>query len=194
MADAKRDIQRQLWLLRLKRGDQSALTEIIGHWEKPLFYFLRRLLPDEADAWDALQDVWMSLLRKANSIRDGRAFNAWLYRAARNRAIDLLRRSRRFQQPEDEDETANDLEIAVAPSFSLDEALDLHRALDRLSLAHREAVTLHFLEDFTLDEIAEITQTSLGTVKSRLHYAKRALRRLLDEGYASPAKKGGRHD
>ena len=62
-----------------------------------------------------------------------------------------------------------------------DDAERVHRGLDRISLAHREALTLFFLEDFSIDEIASILNVSPGTVKSRLHYAKRALRLVLEK-------------
>jgi RNA polymerase sigma-70 factor (ECF subfamily) len=55
------------------------------------------------------------------------------------------------------------------------------KALDQLSLPHRAVLLLHFIEEFPLEEIARITETQLGTVKSRLHYARRALRKLLEE-------------
>jgi len=65
---------------------------------------------------------------------------------------------------------------------AVDEAGRVHAALALLSLPHREVVTLHFLEQMPLDEIAEVTDTPVGTIKSRLHYAKCALKSLLETG------------
>ena len=69
-------------------------------------------------------------------------------------------------------------------NFSFEDAQQVHRGLSKLSLPHREALTLHFLEDLSVDEISQLLSVSPGTVKSRLHYAKRALRTILEEeGY-----------
>jgi RNA polymerase sigma-70 factor, ECF subfamily len=73
-------------------------------------------------------------------------------------------------------------EEAAAEPFSAAEAAEVHRALDQLEPRHRGVLVLHFLEDFSLDEIAQITGCPPGTIKSRLHYAKRAMRAVLSGG------------
>lgn len=175
----RRDIETELALLKLTRGDSSAMPALIALWERPLFYYIRRLVESEEDAFDVLQEVWMSVLRSASAMRDGGALPAWLYRTARNAAIDLLRKRNRWRPLPDEETLESIVDDGAA--FDSVDALDLHRALGRLSLPHREAITLYFLEDFSLAEIAEITGATLGTVKSRLYYARRALKTILSE-------------
>src|SRR5262249_36539272 len=147
----------------------GAFEGIFRLWERSLFYYLRRLAPTEADAWELLQETWLKVFRSVGTLRDPQALPAFLYATARNTAISRLRK-RELEQVEsypDEvpDESANHVD-------AFDNADAVHRALDQLPLLSREALTLFFLEDLSLDEMATLLGVPLGTVKSRLHYAK----------------------
>ena len=175
-------VHSELLLVRHRAGDARALPELVALWEKPLLYYLRRLLSSEEDAWDALQETWVRVVRELGGVRDGRALPAWLYIVARNSAFSLRRRRRpteRLPEAGEEDELAA---AEPEPSLAGFDPLDVHRALARLPLAQREALTLHFLEGFGVAEIGVITGTAEGTIKSRLHYARLALRKLLEGG------------
>ncbi len=175
-------IQSEILLLRHRRGDPAALTELVTLWERPLLYYLRRLLGSEEDAWDALQETWYRVVRELSRVRDGRALPAWLYIVARNAAF-TLRRRRAPTEPLPEGEDAPELPAqAPEPSLAGYHPVDIHRALARLGLVQREVLTLHFLEGFSVAEIGVITGAAEGTVKSRLYYARRALRGLLEGG------------
>ena len=175
-------IQSELLLLRHRRGDAAALPELVALWERPLLYYLRRLLASEEDAWDALQETWYRVVRELPRVRDGRALPAWLYIVARNAAFTLRRRRAPTEPLPDGEESPELPAEAPEPSLAGFHPVDIHRALARLGLAHREVLTLYFLEGFAVAEIAIITGAVEGTVKSRLHYAKRALRALLEGG------------
>ncbi len=85
------------------------------------------------------------------------------------------------------EENSELLELAeTAESFPLEDAEQVHHALSRISLAHREVLTLYFLEDLSLEDMAEVLDTPVGTVKSRLYYAKRALRAVLEREEGRP--------
>ena len=175
-------VRSELLLLRHRAGDPAALPELVALWERPLLYYLRRLAGSEEDAWDALQETWYRVVRELPRVRDGRALPAWLYVVARNTAF-TQRRRRAPVEPLPDDEDAPELPAETPePSLAGFDPLDIHRALARLSLVHREVLTLHFLEGFAVAEIGIITGSAEGTVKSRLHYAKRALRGLLEGG------------
>src|SRR5437868_731495 len=90
-------LQCELLVVRLKRGDRSAFTSIVQMWERPLFYYLRRLAPSEADVWDLLQETWLKVFRSIATLRDPRTLPAFLYTTARNTAISRLR-SRDFEE------------------------------------------------------------------------------------------------
>ena len=78
----KEFIESALLLTRYQRGDRSAFKGLVKLWEKSLFYYLRRLAPSEAIAWELLQETWLKTLRSLNSIREPRALPAVLYRTA----------------------------------------------------------------------------------------------------------------
>jgi RNA polymerase sigma-70 factor (ECF subfamily) len=170
----------ELLILRCRRGDPAAPGELVSHFQRPLLYYLRRLVGNETDAWDAAQEAWMNVFRALDTLQNPQAFPAFLYRTARNAALTQLRKRRDVP-----DETALD---AVSPAEAVDDALfareaaeRLHAALGRLSLPHRDVLTLHFLQDLSVAEIADVVGVPAGTVKSRIHHAKLALRDLLAE-------------
>ena len=175
-------VRSELLVLRHRAGDSAALAELVTLWERPLLYYLRRLLENEPDAWDALQESWLRALRDLPRLRDERAFPAWLYTIARRVALRARRRTRADEPlPEDDDPGAPAVAEPDAPPEGVD-PIDVHRALASLSFAHRDVLTLHFLEGFSVTEIAGITGAPAGTVKSRLFHARRALKRLLEGG------------
>jgi RNA polymerase sigma-70 factor (ECF subfamily) len=170
----------QLLLLRHRGGDDAALAELVAMWERPLLYYLRRLLDSEESAWDALQETWLRVVRELPRLRDDRAFPAWTYAIARRVAYGTRRRTRPTEPlPQDDDADAIPAGAAEPPLSGFD-PLDIHRALAHLSLAHRDALTLHFLEGFSIAEIGVITGVPEGTVKSRLHHARLALKAELE--------------
>ncbi len=173
-------IRSELLLLRHRQGDAAALPELVALWERPLLYYLRRLLASEEDAWDALQETWYRVVRELPRLRDARALPAWLYIVARNAAFTLRRRRRPTEPLTEDEDVAEPPARAPEPSLAGFHPLDIHRALAQLGLVQREVLTLHFLEGFSVAEIGVITGAAEGTVKSRLHYAKKALRKRLE--------------
>src|SRR5207248_6630276 len=77
----------ELLALRCQRGDRAALEELVRAWEKRLFYFIRRLVDNEADAWDVLQQTWVRVLSGIGALREPRSLGPWLYRVARHAAF-----------------------------------------------------------------------------------------------------------
>lgn len=176
----KEAIYLELLVLRCKRGDRQALTEMIRHWEKPLFYYIRRLVDEEETAWDVLQETWLKVLGGIGQLRQPRSLPTWLYRLARNTAMSHLRGRIKDRAFNEASEIACDSEGNVELS-GFEDAQSIHYGLSKLSLPHREVLTLHFLEDLSVDDIAAILGVPPGTVKSRLHYAKAALRKVLEK-------------
>jgi RNA polymerase sigma factor (sigma-70 family) len=185
-------LESALLVTRYQRGDRSAFEGIVRLWEPSLFYYLRRLAPSEADAWELLQETWLKLFRSLDTLRDPRALPAFLYTTARNAAISRLRK-RDLWETETYAEEVHD-ESSGNDISAFDNAEAVHHALDQLPLLQREALTLYFLEDLSLDEMATVLHVPLGTVKSRLHYGKQAMRKNLTEDHpnsAMPAKQDG---
>lgn len=177
-------------MLRCRRGDADAWRELVRTWERRLLYYLRRLLNDERDAWDALQQTWLDAFRNLKTLKNPRALRPWIYQIAHRRAISLRRKcgSEVPLASSGDDDPAID---QIPDSSWLDEqsllehAEEAHCALGRLSLPHREVITLFFLEAMPIEEIAQVLGTPAGTVKSRLHYAKNALKEALQRAEMS---------
>jgi RNA polymerase sigma-70 factor (ECF subfamily) len=175
----KERVYSELLALRCRRGERGAVEELIRTWEGRLFYFIRRLVPREEDAWDALQETWMKAVRGIGKLQRPERLAPWLYSIARASAMDRLRAVYAAEREEPvECEVLEQFPEEREPEF--EDAERVHRGLGRISLPHREVLTLHFLEDFSIEEIAGILGVSAGTVKSRLHYAKRSLRAALE--------------
>src|SRR5271156_4949212 len=77
-------IYQELLALRCRRGEKAALEELVITWEKRLLYFIRRLVDEEHDAWDVLQQTWLRVLSGIGALRDSQSLGPWLYRVARN--------------------------------------------------------------------------------------------------------------
>lgn len=178
----------ELLVLKCRRGDAAAWRDLIARWERRLFYFVRRLVGGERDAWDVLQQTWLAAYKALPSLQEPRALRAWLYRIAHRQAISHLRRT--GGAPDAGAADIDDAGGVVADpgddrAFAAETAEHVHAGLATLSLAHREVLTLHFLEDVSVDEIAAVLDVPAGTVKSRLFHAKRALRAAIERGGAS---------
>lgn len=171
-------LESALLVVRFQRGDTQAFEELVKLWEQPLFYYLRRMSRSEADAWELLQETWLKLFRSLASLRDPHTLPAFLYTTARHSAISRLRK-RDFQETEGYTDELHD-GTAEAEVSAFDNAELVHHALDQLPLAQREALTLFFLQDLSLEEITAMLEVPLGTVKSRIHYGKIAIRRILE--------------
>ena len=172
--------QEQTWVRAAQQGDAAAFRCLVDCYDRRLLYFVLRFMPDSHQALDVMQDVWLTLFRRLPSLRAPGAFRVWLYQIAHDRVVSLLRQRRRQERMQEKlaEHLADPLEGNHEVAF--DQAELVHKALDLLSPEHREVLVLRFLEGLTLEEIAEALRCRLGTVKSRLHHAKRSLRRQVE--------------
>lgn len=171
-------LARELLAVRCRRGDRAALEELVQTWERRLLYFIRRIVRDETDSWDVLQKTWIRVLCGIASLQDPKSLAPWLYRVARNTALTHARLKPPDYEPLEKHSWARNGEPANG-QIHFENAEQVNHGLSSLSLAHREVLTLFFLDDLTIDEVATVLGVPPGTVKSRLHYAKIALRDVL---------------
>ena len=176
----KEAVYYELLVVRCRLGRRDALEELVRIWEKRLFYYIRRLVDDEQEAWQILQETWVEVLRGIKKLREPRKLPAWLYRIARNTAISHLRTKYRREALLEQSPSPGNIENG-ADNLAFEDAEQVHYGLGRISLHHREVLTLFFLQDLSIEEIAGVLEIPLGTVKSRLNYAKQALRAILEE-------------
>lgn len=182
------DLADSLLVLRAQTGSRAALAELIRRHDARLRFYLRRLLgaaPGDAD--DLRQETWLTVVRKLHTLEDPGAFKAWLYTVARRHGLSWFRRRLR-EVPLDE--------AALEPPSTeeRDEALPaaevaaIYAAVERLPAGQREILSLRFLSELSYQELAQVLGCPVGTVRSRLHSAKQALRKAL----STPSHGGSR--
>lgn len=179
MTDRER-IHTELLVVRSKRGDREAFAGLVELWEQRLYYYIRRLADSDEEAADILQETWMKALKSIRSLQDTARFPAWLYGIARHTAFSHLRTKLAIRSREQGGEEYDDI-AAGEGEWGFEDAVTVHRALDRLPLFQKEILTLHFLDDLSVEETAALLDIPPGTVKSRLFHAKRALKAIICE-------------
>jgi RNA polymerase sigma-70 factor, ECF subfamily len=180
--------RRDLILLeRAREGDLDAFNDLVECYQDQLFALVVRMVPDRDQASDVTQEAFFSAYRNLSSFRGG-SVKSWLNRIAVNAAMDIQRaRKRRPVQPypELEDESwqppAGEEADPVTTALTTERTLALNAALASITVDQRTAIVLYDVEGYDYAEIADMTGVSLGTVKSRIHRGRLALRdRLAD--------------
>jgi RNA polymerase sigma-70 factor, ECF subfamily len=168
---------------RLRRGDLDALAAVMAQYQHRLYRFLLRLAQDPALADDLFQQTWIRVIERVGRYDSRRQFAPWLFSVARNLAIDTLRKRRLASLDAVEDGGIAPIErLAAVERDPLEQLLEFERgaalaaALEGLPVIHREVLVLRFEEEMKLEEIAEVIDVPLSTVKSRLLRALESLR------------------
>lgn len=172
---------------RATDGDRGAFTQLMEHYQSACYGLAWRLLGDPDQAADATQDAFIHAYRAMRSYRGG-VFRAWLLRITANASYDILRRQQRRPAGPlpDPEEGAAELPDprAVDPDAEAEKAemyRHLERALARLPEDQRTAIVLCDVYGMDYNEVAAMTSSALGTVKSRIHRGRMRLRELLAE-------------
>ncbi|MBV8865909.1 MAG: sigma-70 family RNA polymerase sigma factor [Acidobacteriaceae bacterium] len=185
----------------LRAGIEEAYEELIEKYEQQLYGMIYRLLGNEMDAADVVQEVFLKVFRTINTFREQSSLRTWIYRIAVNETHNHRRwfaRHCRCEVPIEDEEHGDrhsPLDYATDPGRSpFEQAVEsesrtlIERALTRVSPVFRTAVVLRDIQNLSYEEIAEVLQVSLGTVKSRILRGREALRREItqrsDEGLA----------
>jgi RNA polymerase sigma-70 factor (ECF subfamily) len=175
----------------LREGSESAYEELLLRFQQPVFALALRLLDDESEACDVVQEVFLKVFRNVSSFRGQSTLKTWIYRITVNEAHNARRwffrhRKADVELDKNQDDSRNWKEIIPDRSRSpFDEAFDseqhimIEAALKRINPIFREAVALRDISDLAYEEIAEILGVSLGTVKSRILRGREALREEL---------------
>jgi RNA polymerase sigma-70 factor (ECF subfamily) len=178
--------RRDLILLeRARAGDLDAFNDLVVVYQDLLFALIVRMVPDRDQASDAVQEAFFSAFRNLDGFRGG-SVKSWLSRIAINAAMDTQRLKKRRPAdpyPELEDDTWQPPAGADADPVSTALTTERHRilnhALTQITTDQRTAIVLFDVEGYDYQEIADMTGVSLGTVKSRIHRGRLALRDLL---------------
>ena len=170
---------------RFASGDRAALEELFCRYRGAAYRVAHRLLGNEADALDAVQDGFVKVLAKLSGFEQRSSFKTWLLRVISNAALDLGRQRGRRDAFASATESTNGQARSLVwedPTFGLEQA-DLRRLLDEalatLPDSQRQAFILHVDAELSYREVADTLGISIGTVMSRLYYARQKLRAFL---------------
>lgn len=176
------DIQDELLVLRCQDGEADALRALIARWQPKLGRFAWRLTGQRETARDLVQDAWLAIARGIGRLDDPARFRSWAYRIVRNRSVDWIRR--RAVPRTAANELHNPAAERVAdPSTEASVASETHRLwgeLGKLPEEQRAILSLHYLDGMGVAEIARALDVPVGTVKSRLHYARNRLKQAME--------------
>lgn len=169
-----------------RAGDAKAWDILFRRYQLPLYAYVMELVRHEQTALDVVQETFINAVRYLKSLREDARFGSWLFSIAHQKVVQQWRRAGREREWLADGLMEGGVEFATAeagPDESLvgqEDQAELLKHLERLPLAQRSVLVLHYLEDFSIEEIATITEVPLGTVKSRLHHARLALRKQLE--------------
>ena len=173
-------------------GQTQAFDELVLRYQDRLFNALVRILRNREDARDVVQDSFVAAWSKLESFRGEAGFYSWLFRVAYNVAMSRGRKKRIVTVSAGDENALNELlpdQQGVSPSAPLElheQQQTVRQALDHLPEEYRVVLVLKELEEFKYEQIAEILDVPLGTIRSRIHRARQMLResllRLLPEG------------
>jgi RNA polymerase sigma-70 factor (ECF subfamily) len=182
-----REVEDRDLIAKARRGDVEAYNLLVSRWEKRVFNYLLRLVSHREDALDVSQDVFLKAYQNLPKLDDPARFSAWLFRIAHNEAFSTLRR----RKPETE--LAGEPRPADTGSrlLPMELSLAVESALKRLSEDQREAVLLKVYQGFKFDEMAEILDCPVSTVKSRLYTALDLLKTALGPAVIGKPAFGG---
>jgi RNA polymerase sigma-70 factor, ECF subfamily len=194
MAESPREDEAQ-FIMRSQRGDVSAFNQLVLQYQQTVFNVVLRMIGDHDIAADITQDTFIAAFRAIQSFRATSSFRSWLLRIASNQACDHWRRTHRHVHEsldslaeEDEPHSASILSTLIATESEVnpEESLLTHElqeliqnGLQTLPLEQRVAVVLCDIQGLSYEEIASTTQTTLGTVRSRIARGRVRLRNYL---------------
>lgn len=170
-----REVEDRDLIAKARRGDVEGYNLLVSRWEKRVFNYLLRLVSNREDALDLSQEVFLKAYQNLRKLEDPARFSGWLFRIAHNEAFSLLRK----RKPE------ADLVGEPRPASTggrllpIELSLAVESALKRLNADQRDAVLLKIYQGFKFEEMAEILDCPVSTVKSRLYTALDLLRTAL---------------
>lgn len=175
---------------RIQRGDMAAFETLFFKYQGHIYRTGLAITRDPGSAEEVLQDCFYKTYLNIMNITGDGSLSPWLHRVAVNLSCNAIKKRRMHTEPLDD---VAEIHFATDPKHSPEAHAEraelqgtMRDAINALSLKHRLVVTLHYLQDFSLPEIAYILDLPVGTVKSRLHHARKALRYTLETGQKMP--------
>jgi RNA polymerase sigma factor (sigma-70 family) len=173
----------ELLVVRAQLGSRSALEDLVARWQRPVWLYVRRML-DAERADDVAQEAWIAVVRALPRLREPDQFAPWLFTIVRRAALNRLRGQYTDRHDlvgtfgSDHDRSDGG---ARNPVDALVDRAEMVARLAGLPLLEREVLVLHYLEDLSVEDCAQVCGVPAGTIKSRLNRARRMLREHVEE-------------
>lgn len=180
---------------RAMQGEREAFSQLLQLYQRSIYNLALRMVGDREDACDLTQEIFLKAWRSLAFFRGEASFSTWLYRLASNICIDFLRKEKRRKSVslvflDDEEsyvtEIPSDEPLPEEQVISREELRQLSAAMNELEVEYRQILTLRLIDNLPYEQIAEILDLELGTVKSRLWRARTKLRKKLTGNKTKP--------
>ncbi len=170
MQDERSNIQDQLLVMDAQAGDAGAMEKLVSRWQKRLWLHAVRLTGETQAAWDVTQQSWLGIIKGLRKLHDPANFKAWAYKITTNKSIDWIRKTK----------TDKHVSMEQIHEHQCEEKKDtgIHELLEKLDMRKKVVLILYYFEQFTVPEISTALKIPTGTVKSRLHSARKELKEL----------------
>ena len=160
----------EILVMDCQSGSVKALEKLVSRWQKRLWKYAYRMTGDSEAAWDITQESWLGIIRGLRRLHDPARFRSWAYRIVTNKASDWIRKNKVSKHVRIDD--VQDYEIEERKEVGLTELLD------KLDMRKRSVLSLYHFEQLSVQEISIALNIPKGTVKSRLHSARKELKEL----------------
>jgi RNA polymerase sigma-70 factor (ECF subfamily) len=166
--------------IRCQLGESSAFDELVARWHTPLWQYIQRMADGNELADELLQETWLRVLRGIAKLRDPTRLVPWMFGIAHHVLMDRLRQ--KYTQAASLDDVLEECPVNANPedeSDLRDEISHMLQQLDRMTMPQRELLTLYYLDELSIDDVAQVLEIPIGTVKSRLFTARKALKQVV---------------
>ena len=172
--------EEELLAIRCQLGERDAFDALIARWHEPVWSYARRVAGSADAADDVVQDVWMRVMRGLPRLKDPSRLRAWIFGIARRALMDRFRQQ--YAAPLMSDVDVADLGAPDAGQDWADDLVQMHEQLAALPVVERDVLALFYLQELSMSEMSEVLAVPVGTIKSRLHRARRMLHARITEG------------
>ena len=162
-----------------KKSAAISFEDVIREFEQPLYWHIRRMVVDHDDASDVLQETFIRIYKGLGSLRERDALRGWVYKIATNESLRHLSRKREMTLSEGQASLLDRLESSPGVDLTDGTALRFQKALLSLSPQQRTVFSLRYYDDLSYEEIAEVTGSSVGTLKVAYHNAKEKIKNAI---------------
>jgi RNA polymerase sigma-70 factor (ECF subfamily) len=158
-----------------QRGSVRAMELLVSRWQKRLWKYAYNMTGDAEAAWDIMQESWLGIIKGLRKLHDPANFKAWAYRITTNKSIDWIRNNRAAKKAV--------LDEAQNHQHEQEKDAGLKELLEKLDMKKRAVLNLRYFEQLSIPEIGIALKIPNGTVKSRLHNARKELKELYQKQY-----------